>query len=190
MDNPVFPQEMIDATIEDLVKHNHKLSYTAKELCGFLLFVHSTHASVRTVYRIMSKLKLKRYNNESQLPHILDKIVHLRDQGYSEVGITWNSHRIRNQRSIDLTGNYGIPDVMYHQPSICDATDWLYEILANIGVLDEISHRYTEPKLYRGCSQQFLNRIQFITGVPLEDFDIFQTPSEGRQLFQMLTSMF
>ncbi|CAC5367778.1 unnamed protein product [Mytilus coruscus] len=34
----------------------------------------------------MSKLKLKRYNNESQLPHILDKIVHLREQGYSEVG--------------------------------------------------------------------------------------------------------
>ncbi|CAC5397078.1 unnamed protein product [Mytilus coruscus] len=28
--------------------------------------------------------------------------------------ITWNSHRIRNQRSIDVTGNYGIPDVMYH----------------------------------------------------------------------------
>ncbi|CAC5372185.1 unnamed protein product [Mytilus coruscus] len=86
MDNPVFPQEMIDATLEDLVKHYHKLSYTAKEICGFLLFVHSTHVSVRTVYRIMSKLKLKRYNNESQLPHILDKIVHLREQGYSEVG--------------------------------------------------------------------------------------------------------
>ncbi|CAC5372184.1 unnamed protein product [Mytilus coruscus] len=41
--------------------------------------------------------------------------------------ITWNSHRIRNQRSIDGTGNYGIPDVMYHQPLICEATDWSYE---------------------------------------------------------------
>ncbi|XP_076109565.1 uncharacterized protein LOC143078594 [Mytilus galloprovincialis] len=74
------------ASTDELVAYYFTSSYTAKEIAGFLLFVHNKFVSVKTVYRMMKRLRLRRYGAESPLINIVQKIIQLHKQGYSNIG--------------------------------------------------------------------------------------------------------
>ncbi|VDI26849.1 Hypothetical predicted protein [Mytilus galloprovincialis] len=65
------------ASTDELVAYYFTSSYTAKEIAGFLLFVHNKFVSVKTVYRMMKRLRLRRYgaeNNSTAQTRILSNI--------------------------------------------------------------------------------------------------------------------
>ena len=75
-----------DNTIEDLVKHYFRLSFTIDEIVGFLLFSHHIVTSRTTVKRILKRLGLRRYGVESRLEVIVQKILELHSTGYMDLG--------------------------------------------------------------------------------------------------------
>ena len=89
----------------DIVAYYFSFSYTVKEIAGFRLFIHSKVVSIKTVYRIMKILRLKRYRVESPLISIVQKIIHLHKQGCYDIGKILNSCCGINatQKSVKIT---------------------------------------------------------------------------------------
>ncbi|XP_052073587.1 uncharacterized protein LOC127711545 [Mytilus californianus] len=101
--------------------------------------------------------------------------------------ISWNSHRIRPQRQIEI--QTGVPDVMFFQPFLFDTTDYAFEIPCGHDVLDEIERVYTQPRLERGCSADFIGFVEEITGLNVDDFDAVASPDKAKQLFIEITGL-
>ncbi|XP_069136836.1 uncharacterized protein [Argopecten irradians] len=90
-----------DANVDDLVRYYSGLMYTVKEICGFLLCTHGVIVSLESIKRIKRRLGLKTNMCESPLDVIVEKILTLRKEGYSNLGYRsmWRMlnvfHRIR-----------------------------------------------------------------------------------------------
>lgn len=85
----------------------------------------------------------------------------------------WNSHRIRSQRNLE--GVTGIPDVLFHQPLLYDATDYSYPLPCSNISIDRISEVYTETVPMKGCSEEFLNLVELATDTNRIEFPEFTT---------------
>lgn len=74
------------ASIEELVTYYFSRTFTAKEIIGFLLFLHNIVISRTTLKRILKRLHLKRRGIESPLIEIVEGIHRLRRMGAINVG--------------------------------------------------------------------------------------------------------
>lgn len=99
----------------------------------------------------------------------------------------WNSHRIRPQRQENE--DYGVPNVMFYQPLLFGKTDCSFPLPCQLDVLDVLADHHTNPPLVRGSSEPFRNLVSALTQVPIEDFDVVNTPLEAKQIFCALQPM-
>lgn len=99
----------------------------------------------------------------------------------------WNSHRIRSHHHVNE--DYGVPNVMFYQPLLFGKTDYSFPVPCQLDVLDGLADRYTNPPLVRGSSEPFRNLVSALTQVPIEDFDVVNTPLEAKQIFCALQPM-
>ncbi|VDI81042.1 Hypothetical predicted protein [Mytilus galloprovincialis] len=100
---------------------------------------------------------------------------------------SWNSHRIRSQRNVECP--HGIPDVMYYQPFIYDKYDCSYELPCDIVVLDYLTDIYTDAVLPRGTKEEFRQLINTLTFLDIEEFDVIETPTQAKELFNLLSGV-
>ena len=73
---------------DELVSFYFGLGYTVKEIVGNLLIINHIIISQRTVKRILTRLSLRR-RNENSLARIVTGITWLHRHGYSELGYRW-----------------------------------------------------------------------------------------------------
>ena len=76
----------INASLEDLIRFYHTQGYTARETIGFLAFVHHTVVSRRTIIRVLKRLSLRRHGVSSPLRTVVEKILNLRRDGFTDLG--------------------------------------------------------------------------------------------------------
>lgn len=74
------------APLDELVSYYVQSGYTWKEVLGVLLLVHNVCMSRRTLNRIKKRLNLRRRENETPLPIIVNQLLFLRSRGYDNIG--------------------------------------------------------------------------------------------------------
>lgn len=80
----------------------------------------------------------------------------------------WNTHRIRPQRRLEETPA-GIPNVLYYQPQMYNCADYSFALPCNLQSIDALSRDYSDDMPIRGCSDDFLEFIRFLTNQPPQD---------------------
>lgn len=71
---------------DHLIAYYFHLGYTWKEMCGFLICAHNIAISLRQMKRIVQRLRLRRYNQESDLAVIIENILKLHKSGFVNAG--------------------------------------------------------------------------------------------------------
>ncbi|CAG2242609.1 unnamed protein product [Mytilus edulis] len=94
----------------------------------------------------------------------------------------WNDHRIRRQRQEVIVPS-GIPNVLYFQPEIYDSSDFSFPILCNDQTLSELENEHTSDLPVRGCSEDFMHLIGYLSGEEPMQALIPQTLDEAFQNF-------
>jgi len=94
----------------------------------------------------------------------------------------WNVHRIRSQRNQTMTST-GVPDIMYYQSEVYDARDYSLQLPCDLHVIDQLAEEYTEEHPSRGCSEEFLQILDWATDQTRNRLPVPQSADEAKQLF-------
>ena len=98
----------------------------------------------------------------------------------------WNLHRIRSQRQRDITS--GVPDVLFHQPLVYGTRDYSFRIPCDMSVLEDIKMFYTDANPARGCSEEFVELVELLSGQGGADLLVPTNVREAKQLFTVIMS--
>lgn len=99
---------------------------------------------------------------------------------------SWNIHRIRSQRGGELIA--GVPDILFYQPLRYGARDYCFQLPCDSSVLEDIEHNYTSDNPERGCSAEFLNLIELVTGEERDAF-VSTNAQEAIHLYQEILNL-
>lgn len=91
------------ASRDDLIAYYFSLSYSSKEICGFLLCVHNIAITLRQLKRIKKRLKLKRYNLSSPIEDVIRHIRILYSQGFIDYGYKFFWRMLNRFSGINVT---------------------------------------------------------------------------------------
>ncbi|XP_071146741.1 uncharacterized protein [Mytilus edulis] len=97
----------------------------------------------------------------------------------------WNSHRIRRQRAEVVTPS-GIPNMLYYQPEIFGGRDCSFPLPCNLQTIDNLIEEYTENFPEHGCSNEFINIVELLTGNRRDQFPIITSYDHAELLFRTL----
>ncbi|VDI63883.1 Hypothetical predicted protein [Mytilus galloprovincialis] len=97
----------------------------------------------------------------------------------------WNSHRIRRQRAEVVTPS-GIPNMLYYQPEIFGGRDCSFPLPCNLQTIDNLIEEYTENFPEHGCSNEFINIVELLTGNRRDQFPIITSYDDAELLFRTL----
>lgn len=101
---------------------------------------------------------------------------------------TWNSHRIRSQRNVDVS--CGVPNVLFYQPILYDAADYLFPLPCNMATVEMISEVYSEPVPLRGCSEEFIRIVELVSDTDIENFPTFSSVENSIAMYRALIEYF
>lgn len=74
------------APLNELVEYYHHLCYTSLQICGFLWYAHGVYCSWSMLKRLKRRLNLRRRENQTPLPVVIQTIMNLHEQGFRDLG--------------------------------------------------------------------------------------------------------
>lgn len=98
------------------------------------------------------------------------------------VKMYWNSHRIRLQRDVELTTGE-IPDVMFYQPELFLAHDCSLPLPCTLAELSECAMQLCLEEPPHGCSDDFFERVSFISNIPQRSFEEADTFDDALKMY-------
>lgn len=102
---------------------------------------------------------------------------------------SWNSHSVRAQRQNQLLTPTGKPDVLYFQPELFETIDNSLPLPCTYQALDELTHEFTKSFPFRGCSEDFINIVSFLTNLTPNETPAPQTFHDAFRLFCALLTV-
>ena len=99
----------------------------------------------------------------------------------------WNTHRIRSQRHLEVPS--GIPNILFHQPEVFNSHDYSFEVPCSVEMLDQIMREYSAEFPEFGCSHDFVEMLEILSGLDSAQFLRPSSINESVSLFNSIVEV-